>query len=183
MSTDMNNEISPMIGQLIRDVPDFPKPGILFKDITPLLQSPAARKLAVEALAKQFEHQQIDAVAGIEARGFLFGVPLADALGVPFIPVRKAGKLPFERVSESYELEYGQATIEIHRDAVQAGQRVLIHDDLLATGGTCLAAARLLKKLGANPVGFSFLINLSFLNGAQRIQEEFGVNPKWLLSY
>ena len=168
---------------LIRDVPDFPKPGIIFKDITPLLQSPEARKEIVRLIQCKFESENIQAVAGIEARGFLFGVPLADALGVPFIPVRKQGKLPFDRVSESYALEYGQATIEIHSDAVHQGQRVLIHDDLLATGGTCIAAASLLKKLGAVPAGFSFLIYLSFLDGVTKIKEHFQQNPHWLVQY
>ena len=179
----IESEFSSSYGHLIRDVQDFPKPGILFKDITPLLQSATARKAVIMNLKAQFEKESIDAVAGIEARGFLFGVPLADVLEVPFIPVRKAGKLPYLRVSESYDLEYGQATIEIHRDAVQNGQRVLIHDDLLATGGTCIAAARLLKKLGAVTAGFSFLINLSFLEGAQKLNSEFGINPKWLIKY
>ena len=179
----IESEFSSSYGHLIRDVQDFPKPGILFKDITPLLQSATARKAVIMNLKAQFEKESIDAVAGIEARGFLFGVPLADVLGVPFIPVRKAGKLPYLRVSESYDLEYGQATIEIHRDAVQNGQRVLIHDDLLATGGTCIATARLLKKLGAVPVGFSFLINLSFLEGEQKLNSEFGIIPKWLIKY
>lgn len=179
----IESEFSSSYGHLIRDVQDFPKPGILFKDITPLLQSATARKAVIMNLKAQFEKESIDAVAGIEARGFLFGVPLADVLGVPFIPVRKAGKLPYLRVSESYDLEYGQATIEIHRDAVQNGQRVLIHDDLLATGGTCIAAARLLKKLGAVTAGFSFLINLSFLEGEQKLNSEFGIIPKWLIKY
>lgn len=179
----IESEFSSSYGHLIRDVQDFPKPGILFKDITPLLQSATARKAVIMNLKAQFEKESIDAVAGIEARGFLFGVPLADVLEVPFIPVRKAGKLPYLRVSESYDLEYGQATIEIHRDAVQNGQRVLIHDDLLATGGTCIAAARLLKKLGAVTAGFSFLINLSFLEGEQKLNSEFGIIPKWLIKY
>ena len=173
----------PEISTLIRNVPDFPKPGILFKDITPLLQSPAARKQVIHLIRQRFESENIEAVAGIEARGFLFGVPLADALGVPFIPVRKQGKLPFNRVAESYALEYGHATIEIHSDAVKSGQRVLIHDDLLATGGTCLAAAALLVKLGAVPAGFSFLINLSFLDGAEKIRSRFQQIPHWLFEY
>lgn len=181
MSTE--NQFANLYGHLVRNVPDFPKPGIMFKDITPLLYSPQARVAAVSALKEHFLSQSIDAVAGIEARGFLFGVPLADALGVPFIPVRKAGKLPSVRISETYELEYGQATIEIHTDAVQKGNRILIHDDLLATGGTCLAAARLIKKLGGEPAGFSFLINLSFLDGADKIKSEFGTEPKWLIKY
>jgi adenine phosphoribosyltransferase len=174
---------SPDISTLIRNVPDFPKPGILFKDITPLLQSPEARKKVIHLIRQRFESENIEAVAGIEARGFLFGVPLADALGVPFIPVRKQGKLPYDRVSESYALEYGHATIEIHSDAVKTGQRVLIHDDLLATGGTCMAAAALLVKLGAIPAGFSFLINLSFLDGAEKIRNRFQQTPHWLVQY
>ena len=121
--------------------------------------------------------------AGIEARGFLFGVSLADDLGVSFIPVRKAGKLPWQTIREEYSLEYGTATIEIHSDAVKPGQRVLIHDDLLATGGTALAAARLIKKMGGVPVAFSFLIDLSFLPGASRIETEFGVRPFHVLQY
>jgi adenine phosphoribosyltransferase len=175
--------LSQEFAALIRDVPDFPKPGIIFKDITPLLQSPAARTQVIELIKRHFESENMEAVAGIEARGFLFGVPLADALGVPFIPVRKQGKLPYDRVSESYALEYGQATIEIHRDAVQKGQRVLIHDDLLATGGTCMATASLLKKLGAVPAGFSFLINLSFLDGAEKIVNGFQQKPHWLVNF
>lgn len=175
--------LSQQFESLIRDVPDFPKPGIIFKDITPLLQSPEARKEIIRLIQLKFESENIQAVAGIEARGFLFGVPLADALGVPFIPVRKQGKLPYDRVSESYALEYGRATIEIHSDAVRQGQRVLIHDDLLATGGTCMAAATLLKKLGAVPAGFSFLIYLSFLDGAEKITEHFQQKPHWLVKY
>lgn len=177
------SEFSERFSYLVRNVPDFPKPGIMFKDITPLLYSPDARKAVILTLTEQFRQSSIDAVAGIEARGFLFGVPLADALGVPFIPVRKAGKLPSVRVSETYELEYGQATIEMHTDAVQKGQRILLHDDLLATGGTCLAAARLIKKLDGVPAAFSFLINLSFLDGADKIKSEFGAEPKWLIKY
>jgi len=168
---------------LIRDVPDFPEKGILFRDITPLLSNPGARAVIRGELSKNFRSGEVDAVAGVEARGFLFGVSLADALGVPFIPVRKAGKLPWETVKEEYALEYGKAAIEIHRDAVRPGQRVIIHDDLLATGGTCLAAARLIQKMGGVPVAFSFLINLSFLPGAARIETEFGMKPFHVLQY
>lgn len=178
-----SEKINSIIAPLIRDVSDFPKPGIVFKDITPLLQSAEARNIVVKLLAESCKAMNVEAVAGIEARGFLFGVPLADDLGVPFIPVRKAGKLPFNCVAESYDLEYGKSVIEIHTDAVRSGQRVLVHDDLLATGGTCIAAARLLSRLGAIPVGFSFLINLSFLNGAQKIKQEFNVYPDYLLNY
>ncbi len=167
----------------IRAVPDFPEPGILFRDITPLLADPQARMFVRAALAEPFRSEKIDVVAGIEARGFLFGVSLADDLGVPFVPVRKAGKLPWEKVRESYSLEYGQASIELHSDAIRPGQRVLIHDDLLATGGTCLAAARLVKKMGGVPVAFSFLINLSALPGASHIETEYGVKPFQVLVY
>lgn len=173
----------PDISTFIRNVPDFPKPGILFKDITPLLQDPVARKQVIDLILQRFEKENIHAVAGIEARGFLFGVPIADALGVPFIPVRKQGKLPYDHISESYALEYGHATVEIHSDAVKRDQRVLIHDDLLATGGTCMAAAALLEKLGAVPAAFSFLINLSFLSGAEKIRGKLQVNPHWLVEY
>lgn len=168
---------------LVRDVPDFPEPGILFRDITPVLADPAARAFVRKELADPFRSTQIDVVAGIEARGFLFGVSLADDLGVPFVPVRKAGKLPWDKIREDYSLEYGQAAIEIHKDAIRPGQRVLVHDDLLATGGTCLAAGRLVKKMGGIPAGFSFLINLSFLPGAARIETEYGLKPFQLLNY
>lgn len=168
---------------LVRDVPDFPEPGILFRDITPLLADPAARAAIRMALAEPLASYKIDAVAGIEARGFLFGVSLADDLGVPFIPVRKAGKLPWEKVREDYDLEYGKASIEIHRDAITPGQRILIHDDLLATGGTCLAAARLIERMGGRPAAFSFIINLSFLQGGAQIETAFDMRPFEVLRY
>ena len=168
---------------LVRDVPDFPEPGILFRDITPLLAVPVARAAIRKALAEPLASYKIDAVAGIEARGFLFGVSLADDLGVPFIPVRKAGKLPWEKVREDYDLEYGKASIEIHRDAITPGQRILINDDLLATGGTCLAAARLIERMGGEPAGFSFIINLSFLQGGAQIETAFKMRPFEVLRY
>lgn len=158
---------------LIRDVRDFPKAGIVFKDITPILANPEARKLLIKLLADQFASDGIEAVAGIEARGFLFGMALADVLNVPFLPVRKAGKLPYKRLSESYDLEYGTATVEIHEDALRSGQKILIHDDLLATGGTAAAAGRLVKRLGGEVTGFSFVISLPFLNGKRNLEQSF----------
>ncbi len=151
------------IQSLLRDVPDFPKPGILFKDITPLLANPVARKQVVNEIAAHYKSKEIDAVAAVEARGFIFGILLAEALEVPFIPVRKSGKLPYQKIKEEYFLEYGTASIEMHVDAVQPGSRILIHDDLLATGGTAAAAGRMIQRLGGEVVGFSFVINLAFL--------------------
>lgn len=171
------------IQSLIRDVPDFPKQGIMFKDITPLLAHPEARKNVVEEIANNYQGQKIDAVAAVEARGFIFGSLLADALAVPFIPVRKSGKLPFKKIQEEYALEYGKASIEMHEDAIRIGSRVLIHDDLLATGGTASAAATMIKKLGGDVVGFSFVINLAFLEGDLILTERFGVKPHYLVSY
>lgn len=155
------------IKSLIRDVPDFPKPGILFKDITPLLQNPAGLKSTLDALAKPFEGKGITAVAGMESRGFIFGVSVAERLGVGFVPVRKPGKLPADTVSEEFTLEYGTDTLEIHKDALKPGDKVLIIDDLLATGGTAKATINLIKKLGADVVGIGFVIELSFLNGKE----------------
>ncbi len=171
------------IQSFIRDVPDFPKPGIVFRDITPLLAHPEARKSVVEEIANNYQDQKIDAIAAVEARGFIFGSLLAEALGVAFIPVRKSGKLPFKKIHEEYALEYGTASIEMHEDAIEPGSRVLIHDDLLATGGTASAAASMIKKLGGEVVGFSFVINLAFLDGEQVLTERFGVKPHYLVSY
>ena len=153
----------------IRDIPDFPKPGILFKDITPLLKSPEAMMAVEEGFLKAFAGEGITAVAGIESRGFIFGIALARRLGVAFLPVRKAGKLPAATISHSYELEYGEDTIQIHEDAADKWDRVLIVDDLLATGGTAEATAALISKLGAEIVGLAFVIELSFLNGRARL--------------
>lgn len=155
----------------IRDVQDFPKPGILFKDITPVLQHPALCREIVTDFKDQFAGVKIDAVAGIESRGFLFGFSLANALEVPFILVRKAGKLPYKKVSCSYDLEYGSATIEMQLEDVKTGANVLIHDDLLATGGTAEAAARLIKMQGGTIAGFAFLVELGFLEGRKRLLE------------
>lgn len=154
----------------IRDIPDFPKPGILFKDITPIMQEPQLCIDIVEEIKNQFKNDPIEGVAGIESRGFLIGMPLAMALDVPFILIRKKGKLPYKTVSHKYDLEYGSAEIEMHIDAVDKNQNVLIHDDLLATGGSAAAAAELIEKQGANVLGFNFLVELSFLNGREAIK-------------
>lgn len=162
--------IQDQIKQVIRDVHDFPKPGIIFKDITPILKNPALCDEITKALAQQLASLKIDVVAGIESRGFLFGLALAQQLGVPFVPIRKAGKLPYKTIQQSYNLEYGSATLEVHEDAFEPGQKVLIHDDLLATGGTVVAASALVQKLNAQVAGYSFLINLDFLNGKERLK-------------
>ena len=163
--------IAQRIKSAIRDIPDFPVPGIIFKDITPLLKSPALCINIVEAFADQLEGIRIDAIAGIESRGFLFGLSLANKLGVPFVPIRKAGKLPFTTRQKAYDLEYGTATIELHSDAFEPGQHILIHDDLLATGGTAMAASELIREMGGVIAGFSFMVGLSFLNGKTALKE------------
>lgn len=157
--------------ELIRDVPDFPKPGILFKDITPLLADPAGLSLAVEYLTQPFRHVDVDLVVGAESRGFIFGTAVARNLSAGFVPVRKPGRLPAEVASQEYSLEYGTDRLEIHRDAIRPGQRVLLVDDLLATGGTMEACCRLVTSLGGKIQGIAILIELSFLNGRERIKE------------
>lgn len=166
----------------IRDVPDFPKPGILFKDISPIMLDAQLSNQVLDELVNNYKDAQIDAVAGIESRGFLFGYPLAMRLGVPFILIRKQGKLPYKKTSHSYDLEYGSAVIEIHDDAVQKGQRVLIHDDLLATGGSAEAAAALIEKCGGEVAGFNFLVGLSFLNGEEKLNK-YSENISSLISF
>ena len=161
--------ISEKIKSSVRDVQDFPKPGILFKDITQLLVDFRVRRQIVKALAVEARKLKVDAIIGVESRGFLFGISLADELNVPFVPVRKAGKLPFTKNKIEYELEYGTAEIEIHTDALVKGSRVLIHDDLLATGGTALAAAQLVKSIGGDVAGFGFIIELSDLKGREKL--------------
>ena len=156
----------------IRHVPDFPKAGILFYDITTLLQDPAGLRAAIDSIAGPFADQKIDLVVGIESRGFIFGAPVADRLGAGFAPVRKPGKLPSACIRESYALEYGTDTLEIHEDAVKPGQRVLIVDDLLATGGTARATAELVKKIGGTVHGLAFLIELVELNGRSKLTGE-----------
>lgn len=159
------------IKAVIRDVPDFPKSGIIFKDITPILLQPQLVKRISKHLAEQMQPFNPTAVAAIESRGFFFGLPLAAELGVPFIPVRKKGKLPYKTISYSYALEYGTAEIEMHEDALKNGDRVIVHDDLLATGGTAAAASELIQQLGASVCAFSFLVNLSFLNGEANLKK------------
>jgi len=169
-----------LASNLIRDIPDFPKSGILFKDITPVLGDPAAFQEVIDCFVSQAQGWGPDLVVGIESRGFVFGAPVALALGVGFVPVRKVGKLPAETIQEEYALEYGTAIVEVHRDAIQPGQRVLIVDDLLATGGTAAAAAKLVEALGGKVAGFSFLVELGFLSGRKVLS---GYDVQSLLTY
>ncbi|MBM3802144.1 MAG: adenine phosphoribosyltransferase [Acidimicrobiia bacterium] len=155
--------------QLIRNVPDFPKKGILFYDITTLLKNAAALKEVIDQLSSRFRAQKIDLVVGVESRGFIFAPALACDLGAGFVPVRKPGKLPAETIKVTYDLEYGTDTLEMHRDAIRAGQRVLIVDDLLATGGTAAAVTQLVQQLGGEVAGLAFLVELDFLNGRKRL--------------
>ena len=159
------------LSSYIRVIEDFPKPGISFKDITTLLKDGQAYKAAIDALVDKVRELKADVIVGPEARGFLLGAPVAYALGIGFVPVRKPGKLPGETVSETYELEYGTDTLEVHADAILPGQRVAIVDDLLATGGTTSATVRLIEKTGAKVVGISFLIELSFLEGRKKLED------------
>ncbi|WP_300489027.1 adenine phosphoribosyltransferase [Flavobacterium sp.] len=155
--------------EYVRDIQDFPKEGILFKDITPLLMSPEATNECLQILIENLKNKKIDKVIGVESRGFFFATLLAHELQAGFVPVRKAGKLPFDTVSASYTLEYGTDTLEIHADAIQKGDKVLIHDDVLATGGTIKAVCELVEKLGGEIVQVNFLMELSFLNGGDKI--------------
>ncbi len=157
------------LASLIRDIPDFPEPGVVFKDITPVLGDAEAFASLVDLLADPFRDTGVSKVAGIEARGFTLATPVADRLGAGFIPVRKPGKLPFDTVREDYVLEYGTAGLEIHTDAAREGEKVLLVDDVIATGGTAAAAIRLLRTVGADVVGFSVFIELGFLNGAAKL--------------
>jgi adenine phosphoribosyltransferase len=153
----------------IREVPDFPKPGILFYDITTLLNDAEAFREAIELMNEPFKDEKVDIVVGMESRGFIFSAPMALHLGAGFVPVRKLGKLPSETISVEYELEYGTNTLEVHRDAIRPGQRVLIVDDLLATGGTVLGTIELVEQLKGEVVGLSFLVELGFLKGRERL--------------
>ena len=165
---------------LIRDVPDFPQPGIVFRDVTPLLADPEGFRAAIDGLSEAVVAMRAECVVGIESRGFLFGAPLADRLGLPFVPVRKPGKLPAERMSVEYSLEYGQSRLDIHEDAMSPGTRAVIVDDLLATGGTALAAAKLVEMIGGTVAGFAFVIELVALGGRGRLAA-YGVQA--LLTY
>jgi len=166
----------------IRTVPDFPKPGIMFRDVTTLFSSPPAMRKMIQGFQDQWADLPYDYVAGIDARGFIIGGALALHRGVGFVPVRKAGKLPAETIAEDYELEYGTATIELHRDAVPPGARVLIVDDLIATGGTALAAINLFRRLDAKIIGCGFLVDLPELGGADRIAEQ-GISVRSLCAF
>jgi adenine phosphoribosyltransferase len=166
--------------QAIRDIPDFPKEGIIFKDITTLLKQPDLLKQAIDAMGAPFRDQRIDLVLGIEARGFIFGPAMACAFDAGFAPIRKPGKLPADTIAASYALEYGTDTIELHRDAVSPGTKVLIADDLLATGGTAAAAVELVEKLGGEVAGLAFLVELGFLNGREKIK---GYNINSVITY
>jgi adenine phosphoribosyltransferase len=176
-------QLEEILKPLLRDVPNFPKPGVLFKDITPLLSNPKARKKVVETVAQHFSEEHIQALAAVEARGFIFGSLIAQELNVPFIPIRKAGKLPYKKITEEYSLEYGEAKIEMHEDAFDKGTRVLLHDDLLATGGTAAAAGHMVQRLGGVVAGYSFIINLSFLPGEQVLLDKFGIRPHYIARF
>lgn len=164
----------------IRDVNDFPKPGVLFKDITPLLANNAATKACLDRLLELVEYQKIDKVVGIESRGFFFGTLLAQKLNAGFVPIRKPGKLPFDTIKEPYSLEYGMDVLEIHEDAILPGEKVLLHDDVLATGGTAKAACTLIEKLGGEIVQCNFIIELGLLRGAEKLKR-YEIRP--LISY
>ena len=165
---------------LIRDVPDFPRPGFLFRDLTPLLQDPAAYCYVIDQITQGVEALAPDAVVGIESRGFLFGAPVAYRLGLPFVPVRKAGKLPSERMSVEFALEYGAGQLDIHTDALERGQSVVIIDDLLATGGTAAAAAELVTMLGASVAALAVVVELTTLGGRERLR---GIHTSSLVRY
>ncbi len=158
------------IKALIRDVPDFPQKGVIFRDITPLLKEPGVVSEIIDRFEEFARQKGVEVVAAIESRGFIFAMPLCLRLGVPFVPIRKEGKLPWETIRETYELEYGTATVEMHKDAIEEGKKVLILDDLLATGGTALASAKLVEKLGGKVEGIAFVIELTYLKGREKIQ-------------
>jgi adenine phosphoribosyltransferase len=165
------------LGQLIRTVPGFPRAGVLFKDITTLLKEPRAFRVVIDRLTEPFVEMKVDVVVGMESRGFILAAPLAYNLGAGFVPIRKLGRLPAEAVRVSYDLEYGHNTLELHRDAISPGQRVLVVDDLLATGGTVLATMNLIRQLGGDVVGLAFLIELDYLHGRENL-----VNPPPIVS-
>lgn len=163
--------IEEKVKAVIREVENFPKPGISFKDITPILKDAALCGEIVNRFAEQLKDTPFDVICAIESRGFLFGMLLAQHFKVPFVPIRKEGKLPYHKISYIYDLEYGSSTVELHRDAIESGARVLIHDDLLATGGTVKAASELVKQLGGKISGFAFLVELSFLAGREQLKD------------
>ncbi len=163
------SDFTTLIEQTIRDIPDFPQKGIMFKDITPVLRNPLTLKHTARLLHEAMENREPDVVAGIESRGFLFGPGLASSLNAGFVPVRKPGKLPSDKVAVRYELEYGTDQLEMHTDAIRQGERVVIHDDLLATGGSAKASTRLVEQLGGVVVAYSFVVELTFLNGRDQL--------------
>jgi adenine phosphoribosyltransferase len=177
------NTLEKRLREAIRDIPDYPKPGVLFRDITPIWANAALFTAMVNEMVKQLSPLEPTVIAGTEARGFIMGGALAHALGCKFVPIRKSGKLPFHTVKQSYSLEYGEATIEMHEDAVSKEDRVIIHDDLLATGGTAIASAKLIQRLNSSVVGFSFIVNLEFLKGSTAIENSFGLKPHYLVQY
>ena len=174
--------IEKRIEDAIRDVVDFPKPGIVFKDITPILEDAELMKDLISHWAEKLSGIEFDKIAAIESRGFLFGLPLAMAMGKAFVPIRKAGKLPWKTYKESYELEYGQAEIEVHQDAIASGDRILVLDDLIATGGTAEATMKLVERMGGEVAAFSFLLSLDFLPGRELLEKK-GKEVCCILSY
>ncbi|TYP95237.1 adenine phosphoribosyltransferase [Fodinibius salinus] len=169
---EVKQQIITLLKDNIRKIPDFPKPGIQFKDITPLLQNADTLELTSRVLARPFWRKDIDFVIGLESRGFLFGTQLAENLHAGFVPIRKPGKLPAETISVTYQLEYGEDQLEIHKDAFSDGARILIHDDLIATGGSAKAATQLVEELGGKVVGYSFIIELAALEGLKKLNND-----------
>jgi adenine phosphoribosyltransferase len=163
--------ISDKLDKVIREVTDFPKPGINFKDITTLLLDPELSAEIIDAFIDRLKGKKIDAIVGVESRGFLFGFMLANKMGIPFVPIRKVGKLPGETLKFKYDVEYGSAEVKVHKSDIQKGWNVVVHDDLLATGGTACAASELIQQLGANVAAFAFVISLDFLNGNERLEK------------
>jgi adenine phosphoribosyltransferase len=166
----MSDAVREVLEHCIRDVPDFPKPGILFKDITPILSDPRTFNLCLDTMAERYDGKPLDVIVGVEARGFIFGAALASRMRKAFVPARKPGKLPAAKQRVEYQLEYGTDAIEMHIDAIQPGQQVLVVDDVLATGGTASATCELVRKLGGHVIGTSFVIELTFLNGRERLR-------------
>ncbi|MGE5707937.1 MAG: adenine phosphoribosyltransferase [Bacteroidota bacterium] len=176
----ITSDVATILRGKIRDIPDFPKEGILFRDLTPLLKDPKAFDLAIQEFVKQFKHLNVDYVVGVESRGFILGAPIAQQLGAGFIPVRKPGKLPYDCHRAEYQLEYGTDVLEMHQDAIEPGKRVLIVDDLLATGGTIEATVGLVRRGGGDVVATAFLVELSGLNGRSKLP---GVNIFSIIQY
>lgn len=170
---DTKQALAEVLKATIRDIPNFPKPGIIFKDITPVLLDPTLSQRLTIYMAEEVKAAGADLILGVESRGFWFGPSMAMQALLPFVPVRKVGKLPYKTVTKTYALEYGESTIELHEDVLRRGMKVWIHDDLLATGGTSLAAAQLAQEQGAVVVGFSFLVTLDFLNGSEKLKAAF----------